>query len=933
MSLLTLSDFPEFFAAAHNGAEPFPWQQRLVHRLVEAGRWPSQIVAPTGAGKTAVVDAHVFAVAAMAEGWGAKLPRRLTLVVPRRVLVDSQFEHACHIATLLTEVRDTQSVLGRVAAALRSLRWKAAPHTGPVPDSPLLVARIRGGLPTPRAWRDDPVACTVLSATPDMWGSRLLLQGYGSTRHARPREAGLVAVDAVAVLDEAHLTRQLLFSALAVANLTRQPKCRLGVPTLQVVETTATPSSAQDDAIGVEDDDLSSEILSKRLCTPKPLRRHRSFNWPASRSNLLDKLAEEIADEVIALRERFGPTVGVFVNTVSLAVTIAGILRKRRPFGDTDRLLTVELVCGRLRDYDLAELKRRHPGLLTLDGDPMVDILVATQSLEAGVDLDFSAALSELAPAQSLAQRAGRVNRLGHRNSTEIVVIVPDDPTRLKTGSGRIGPYKGADLQQAYEWLEQLAATPNGLAPQILADNPPPVSSTRRPLFQRVELADSWWWARTSDDTFSEIDLDLWLADDLDEAPAEAGIAVRRAMPCDTGDAVSLVRAIPPRQDEVFPAPLAQVRMLVQHLASRSDRAVVPATVVVRATEVFDVEVAKPLRPGDIVVIDETVQCFTEHTLDVTGLDETGDQSNANSEPDVSERRSPPRPGEVTLRVDGMVWGERGSQLLADYANVVSKSLAERITRTALADLLADCQDCSPMVGAAIELLRGRMKDADVIAFWDDETLRRLVVRDQRRATSDDSVRQIWTNSENPPTLEQHAQAVAARARELAETLKLDEDLAGALELAGLHHDDGKADLRFQRDRLGWDGQGELLAKGTQTSTRADRPSTLPAGWRHEQLSVAKTAAELEGSDELHLPLVLRLVGTSHGYGRSSFPHTAYECVPQGGPEYDRAFDLFNKGDWDDLVERTHRDYGVWGCAYLEAVLRAADGQVSGEGS
>jgi CRISPR-associated endonuclease/helicase Cas3 len=33
------------------------------------------------------------------------------------------------------------------------------------------------------------------------------------------------------------------------------------------------------------------------------------------------------------------------------------------------------------------------------------------------------------------------------------------------------------------------------------------------------------------------------------------------------------------------------------------------------------------------------------------------------------------------------------------------------------------------------------------------------------------------------------------------------------------------------------------------------------------------------------------------------------------------------------LIEATESRWGVWGCAFLEAVLRAGDAQVSGEGS
>lgn len=957
MSTLSLSDFAEFFAVVHGGAAPFPWQQRLVARLVEQGRWPAQIAAPTGAGKTAVVDAHVFAVAAMADGWGARVPRRLALVVPRRVLVDSQFQHACHIATLLRDAPDPDSVLGRVAAALRSLRWSSAPETGPVPGAPLLLVRLRGGLPVPRGWRDDPVACGVLSATPDMWGSRLLLHGYGSAPRAWPREAGLVALDAVAVVDEAHLAQQLLVSARAVARLVDTPerplgppKRPLGPPSLQVVETTATPSSAASDAVGVGQDDLDTEVLKRRLQTPKPLRLLRSAHWPAVKGRARTLLTEELAAAALELRQRFGPTVGVFVNTVGLAVELAGALRTRTRTG-TEHPLEVALVCGRLRDYDLTLLDERFPGLLSLDGNSEVDILVATQSLEVGVDLDLSAALTELAPAQSVAQRVGRVNRLGRREATEVIVVVPEDHSLLdervrRSGTG-VGPYDACDLRRAYIWLERRAKDPRGLAPGALVVDQPPTASPRRVAFQRVELADSWWWARTIDDLEPGVDLDLWLAEDLEDAPAEAGVVVRRAMPSNPADAIALLRAIPPREHEVFPAPIAEIRRLVEHLAKRPEPERLPAAVIVRAGEALDVGAAGPLRPGDVVVIDDEVACFTEHVLDADRVLAPGKEAGQGRERDVSERRKNPGPGEVVLRIDEAFWGEDAAAVLARCSAILTTASTKRKTHNDLAVVLASYEERSLMVGPAVRLLQGRVRDVDLVPFrdeGDEGDLRRLVVIDQRTAASDESVRQVWTTADHPPTLDEHANAVATRAAKLATALQLDEEFVRALCLAGLHHDDGKADTRFQVERLGWDGTEALLAKGRDASARARRPSTLPAGWRHEQLSAVKAALALDGRSELNgtdRRLVLRLVGTSHGRGRVSFPHSAVELFPHSavelgplvGSEIETARALYDQGEWDDIVQRTDRIYGVWGCAFLEAVLRAADGQVSGEGS
>jgi CRISPR-associated endonuclease/helicase Cas3 len=999
MSRLELKDFPNFFAAVRGGTNPFPWQCELAKSLVTTGRWPDGIIVPTSGGKTAVVDAHIFAVAAMADGWGARVARRLVLVVPRRVLVDSHFDHACHIAQLLRDATpDPNSVLWRVAEALRKLRWQHAPEDGPVPGSPLVVARLRGGLPVPRAWRDDPVACAVISATPEMWGSRLLFRGYGSSPRAWPREAGLLGVDTVAVVDEAHLARQLLVSARAVAALesSREGKCFRGVPMLQVVETTATPLSDEEDSaaateigdadpdacqstsrvdtIGITKEDLKSKTLERRLCMPKKLHLHRGANAPiqngrgkqAATANDQQVVAEpatpaaesagktrrsdlvdEIIEQTLRLREDFGPTVGVFVNTVGLAVDVASGLRKktRREDGAS---LSVELVCGRLRDYDLADLRERRPNLLSTEGNKDVDVLVATQSLEVGVDLDLAAAVSVLAPVQSLVQRAGRVNRLGKREKTEFVVVVPKTRDELgQVNASLVGPYPIEDLQVAYDWLEEREKCGGDLSPWVLAHTRLPSALARRPLFQRVELADSWWWARTSDNIDPPVDLDLWLVDEFEAAPAEAGVVVRKAMPSDVTDAIELIKAIRPQDDEVFSAPISEVRKLRDKLVEQPDQDDAPATLIVRGDEVFDAAEITWLRPGDILVIDDRTPCFTEHVLNVDRLRSSKQASQANSdagcEPDISERRTDPRPGEVVLRIDPDVWtdGEAARVVLAQYENILSTVTTESERRQELAEVLQEYENCSSMVSRAIDLLRdGRVKHSDIVPFWTDDeepSLRRLVIVDQRTAPSDETIRQVWTISDEPPSLEQHANAVAKRARELGELLGLDAQLVEALGLGGQHHDDGKADLRFQRERLGWK-EGDLLAKGRRASTRAEGPSTLPARWRHEQLSVVKAELDLQtpltpkGVDR---DLPLRLVGTSHGHGRVSFPHAAAELLPEDGsePERNNARRFYDVGEWDDLIERTHRRYGVWGCAFLEAVLRAADGQVSGEGS
>ena len=193
-----------------------------------------------------------------------------------------------------------------------------------------------------------------------------------------------------------------------------------------------------------------------------------------------------------------------------------------------------------------------------------------------------------------------------------------------------------------------------------------------------------------------------------------------------------------------------------------------------------------------------------------------------------------------------------------------------------------------------------------------------------------------------PVFLDDHQNDVAERTRQIAENLGLAPEFSEALELAAKYHDEGKRDLRFQQ-MLGADAETGALAKSGHRSVaeayRARSRSALPRGWRHEQLSALMVAASPEKVGE-HRDLVLRIIGCSHGHGRFSFAHDAGFLLKEGylpeGADYEalkeQATRLFNVGYWDNLMEQTSRTYGPYATAYLEAVERAADAQISREG-
>ncbi|MDZ7577197.1 MAG: type I-U CRISPR-associated helicase/endonuclease Cas3 [Candidatus Nanopelagicales bacterium] len=918
MTGLVRDDFATFFAAAHGDSRrrPFAWQERLLDQVL-TGEWPRQIAAPTGAGKTAVIDVHVFAVALMgADVLDVRVPRRLALVVNRRGLVDDQFEHARRLQGLLANPGGC--VLSQVADALGALRWASRPGEA---RSPLVVGRLRGSLPPSRGWRDDPTACAVLCATPDMWGSRLLLRGYGSAPAAWPREAGLLAHDAVVVIDEAHLSRQLLTSARRVAVLHAAAPRSIPGPPLQVVETTATPTGSAKSVVAVTDHDLRADsVLARRLSLPKPVRRLTLPSWPLSGKRgraARAKAVPLLADQACELREKFGPTVGCFVNNVASAVDLADELRQRQREG---RGLVVELFCGRMREHDVQQARLRYPGLLEPRGNTAVDVVVATQTLEVGVDVDFTAAVTEIASGTAIAQRAGRVNRMGDRQTTEIVLAGPE----TAAPDVQAWPYVGTDISAASDWIERRARDSFGLAPAALHLDPPPQQALKRLLLQRPELADSWHWARTSDVLAAEPELDLWLDDDLDP-DLDVGIITRRALPSDPVDATRLVRCLPPRQHEVFPTTMRIANTLRSRLAEQAT-----PVLLARAGQVDVLADDDRLRPGDILVVDDRIPIQRANVIDA----DTGDLTGA---PDVlTVGGGSSEVGEIVLRVEPGLGLAVSNDRIAEALEACADALAEGATHKAR-QRVADILDVALSADTAAEatwLLRHRVSDCDVHLHTNpDGTPTRLLLIDARRAVRDDEERQVRSVTGEPVLLSTHAAAVRDRACQLGQLLIPDTGLTNALAAAGQHHDDGKTDPRFQ-GILGADAPGDqpLAKSGSRSRSAAKNNVGLPSGWRHEQLSVVKAAGQVDAHEQ---ELVLRLVGTSHGQGRHGFPHTTTDLVHSNKTEslveLSQAF--FDEGTWDDLIEATHLAWGVWGCAYLEALLRAADCQVSAEGS
>ncbi|WP_314840548.1 type I-U CRISPR-associated helicase/endonuclease Cas3 [Rothia mucilaginosa] len=921
---ITRDEFGAFFAALNGGHDPFSWQEEVLDHICEHGVWPERINAPTGSGKSSVVDIHLFANALAAVGAAPRVPRRLCVTVGRRALVDNQVDRAYKILELMEKALADESgesdILRRVDEALQSFQTRNDKQG----NDPFEVGHIRGELSNRNLPVTDISACAIIAATPDMYGSRALFRGYGSTKAARPRETALLTMDTVMVLDEAHMNRQLLHTTQRIAQLQKR-EVNLGVPTLQVVETTATPSTEDSGSttLGVDIEALdkpNDKELHKRVYSHKELMLHPIDKWDGKPGNsatvnaAVDAIMERLAHREAGESSKKAYTVGCIVNHVRTAIAIKEALAKNKVIEKEEE---VQLLVGRMRPYDLKKLQEKHSKLFTTEGDKSVKVVVATQTLEVGIDVDFADLVTELAPASSLAQRFGRVNRLGHRTDSKVVVIEPASGDLVKKDAP---PYKAVDLSNAYGWLEALNGAENpSVNPAAMVKNPPVQSSPERLLYQRPEWPDLLEFSRTDENPYDEPDLDLWLHDSLDAETAMGGVIVRDNLPSNTSAAMEILKTsyFAPSDRETFPANL---KILQEILDYQDEHGVKPRKFLYRQGEIslwqdadHGAESSQSLAPGDVLLLDMGSVPFTNQGIAVTQRELPSKKDKLEAVPFLNG----------TLYVYEKC-ADREARF-REYLGLSPEEVAE----------LLDIQSADGKKKRIASELTTEAEDGqEVIAWYADVT-------DDKESVEGSDIAQELVLA-GPVLLDDHQNDVAERTCQIAENLGLAPEFSEALELAAKYHDEGKRDLRFQQ-MLGADPEAEALAKSGRRSVaeayRARSRSALPRGWRHEQLSALMVAASPEKVGE-HRDLVLRIIGCSHGHGRFAFAHDAGFLLKEGYlPEEtdyealkEQATRLFNVGYWDNLMEQTSRTYGPYATAYLEAVERAADAQISREG-
>ncbi|MDE0009475.1 MAG: type I-U CRISPR-associated helicase/endonuclease Cas3, partial [Gammaproteobacteria bacterium] len=372
-------DFAHFLAGVH-GHSPFPWQQTLVDELAASNAWPDVLNLPTGAGKTAALDAAVFHLALRVDE-PQRAALRICLVVDRRLVVDDAHIRAERLATALSHPESVQNpqhrrVVTEVAKRLASLAENRS--------RPLVVQRLRGGAPLETEWARTPTQPVILCSTVDQVGSRLLFRGYGVSARMRPIHAGLLGCNTLVLVDEAHLSQPFLQTLTAVQ--------ALGQARIRLALLSATPGRGSGRQLRLSEGDRNNAVLKRRLTAHKPARLVKAPPQAAApavfRERATSMMSCLIAEGVEA------PAVAVIVNRVQLARDVFGQLTG----SEFDAILLIGRCRSIVRDRIVTD--RLAPFRTGSDNRSTAAPLfvVATQCLEVGVDVDLDGLVTQAAP-------------------------------------------------------------------------------------------------------------------------------------------------------------------------------------------------------------------------------------------------------------------------------------------------------------------------------------------------------------------------------------------------------------------------------------------------------------------------------------------------------------------------------------------------------
>lgn len=355
-------EYPEFFQLA-TGKSPLFYQERFHSEHGDL----KMLRIPTGLGKTDTVLVD----------WLYRRPTtRLVWILPGRALTEQ-------VASVVCDRLDKAGVKPRVQVCVLM---------GGSEDNDLTLG---------------PEQPAILISTQDMALSRALNRGYARRAFRWPIDFALLNNDCYWVLDEVQLLGDGLATSTQLAafrdefgTFGKVPCCWMSATFnprwLDTVNFAGIADSVK--VIELNENDRRQEIVKQRVSAAKRF----------SRAPDSCRLPSGVAEFVVS-RHRPGSLSIMVANTVARAREIWAALRD-------DTAADLVLLHSRFRAAERAS----HVAKLRAALPPEGRIIVATQVIEAGIDISASLMVSDIAPYASMVQRFGRVNRYGKDDGAEI---------------------------------------------------------------------------------------------------------------------------------------------------------------------------------------------------------------------------------------------------------------------------------------------------------------------------------------------------------------------------------------------------------------------------------------------------------------------------------------------------------------------------------
>lgn len=548
--------------------DPYPYQCRVVAEE----QLPDVIDAPPGTGKTAAVLV----------GWiwlrffhpdpsvRAQTPRRLVIALPMRTLTRQTHAKATEIVANLEKALGTDLDIG------------IGLLTGESPDR------------RSRPWRLEPHRSQIIIGIVDMVSSAAAMRAYGSSRSCYPLDAGAIWNDTHIVLDEIQLMRNSTTTLRQIAAFqARHGATRFGLTCMsatvskELLSTVDNPFPPTERTVSVDSEDRAPE-LQRRLAAERTIHK---LDVDATKVN-------EVAAEIVQLH-RPGSLTIVVVNTVARATSIYQKVKVRSKSG-----ATVILLHSRFRPCD------RNTLMSTLEGDNLDVIVVSTQVIEAGIDLDATTLITEVAPWSSLIQRSGRCNRTGTRADSRLYWMMP--PKSL--------PYVADDLDATVTALMTLEGQPVNNVQLLdieVAESSPVVPVLRERDF--IDLFDT-----SPDLTGNDFHIEPYIRDidDMDALLAWVDLDNTKPSP-----------------DTAIPEPRLRCRVplhAITALIKKSGRRAALWSYDPGDREWVELSAARPPRPGEILLTDRKSGWYsTEFGFDPTT---SGTVTDENDRPDEANQ-------------------------------------------------------------------------------------------------------------------------------------------------------------------------------------------------------------------------------------------------------------------------------------------------------